>query len=60
MMESTTRTPLHGRDIAVQQALREMTSEQRRQIDAHAAIKGLTREQLVVQIVCQTVKAEGH
>lgn len=56
-MESTTRTPLHDRDIAVQQALRAMTGEQRCQLDAHAATKGLTREQLVVQIVCQSVNS---
>ena len=43
----------------MQQALRDMTGEQRRQLDVHAAIKGLTREQLVVQIVCQAVKSEA-
>lgn len=55
-MESTTRTP----ELAVRQALRDMTGEQRRQLDIHAALKGVTREQLVVQIVGQTVKVEGH
>lgn len=59
-MESTTRTPLHERELAVRQALRDMTGEQRLQLDIHAALKGVTREQLVVQIVGQTVKVEGH
>lgn len=58
-MESTTRTPLHEREFAVQQVLRDLTGEQRRQLDVHAALKGLTREQLVVQIVCNPVKGEG-
>lgn len=58
-MEGTTRTSLREYELAVQQALRDMTGEQRRQLDVHAAIKGLTREQLVVQIVCQAVKSEA-
>ncbi|WP_405118774.1 hypothetical protein [Pseudomonas leptonychotis] len=58
-MESTTRTPLHERDLAVQRTLRDLTGEQLRQLDCHAAVKGLTREQLVVQVVCQAVKSEA-
>lgn len=59
-MESTTRTPLHEREFAVQQALRDLTGEQRRQLQCHAALRGVELEHLVVQIVCKTVKAEGH
>lgn len=60
LMESTTRTPLHEREDAVQQALRDLTAEQRRRLQCHAALRGLELEQLVVQIVCSAVKAEGH
>lgn len=58
-MESTTRTPLHEREFAVQQALRDLTGEQRHRLQCHAALRGLELEQLVVQIVCNTVKGEG-
>lgn len=58
LMESTTRTPLHERDLAVRQALRDLTDEQRCQLDCHAAIRGLTSEQLVVLVVTDRLKAE--
>lgn len=56
-MESTTRTPLHERDLTVQRTLRDLTAEQLRQLDCHAANKGMTREELVVQIVGQSAKS---
>lgn len=54
-MESTARTRLHELDMAVRQALSEMTTDELIQLDCHAAIRGVSREELVFQIVSRTV-----
>lgn len=53
-MESTTRTRLHELDLAVRQALSEMTTDELIRLDCHASIRGVSREELVSQIVSQT------